>query len=117
MAQTKQTEFRCGDPEIIPYTPGADVHAGDVVVFNGICGIAHIDIPANQLGSLAIGGGQYDCLANVGDVINLGDPVYWDDTNNTAETGATSNTKFGFAAAAKAANDTTVRVFHKYPNF
>ena len=54
MAQVPAQTY--SDECAIDYTPAAAVTGGDVVVLNGIVGVAVTDIAANELGSLAIEG-------------------------------------------------------------
>ena len=54
MAQVPAQTY--SDEDAIDYTPSAAVTGGDVVVLNGIVGVAVTDIAANELGSLAIEG-------------------------------------------------------------
>ena len=54
MAQVPTQTY--SDEEAIDYTPSVAVTGGDVVVLNGIVGVAITDIAASDLGSLAIEG-------------------------------------------------------------
>lgn len=107
-----EARFVSGNYDATKHTPGSAVEAGDVIVAGACCLIAHHDIAANEEGAVAMGGGIYEVAANSGDVIAQGDRVYWDDSANTAEEGATSNTHLGYAARAKASGETTVFVRH-----
>lgn len=107
-----QAIFVSGTPNMVPYTPSGAVTAGDVIVEGSRVYIAHHDIAAEALGSVASGGGIYDFLATSGDEIAMGDPVYWDDSANVAEESATSNQLIGSAVKAKIDGETTVRVQH-----
>lgn len=102
------TFVREGDS--IPYTPGGDVAAGQVVDLGTFVGVAREPITANQLGSLAIRG-TFDFLKFSGEAISLGDRVYWDEGTNTAsKTVGYSEAIIGVCVAAAAAEDSTVRV-------
>lgn len=63
--------FLHGDPLMVDYTPsGADVAAGDVVIFAGKACIAHTDIPDGKLGALAWPNGRA--------VYEIGEELDWD---------------------------------------
>jgi len=98
---------------LIDYTPGAAVAAGDVVVQGDLVGVANIDIPANTLGALAVVG-VFDLpkASGVGTAIAVGSIVYWDATAQQATTssGAGANKELGKTVAAAGDNDATVRV-------
>lgn len=99
------TTFRHGNPVMVDYTPAAgDVAAGDVVIVGavatnntsgvgGLAFIAHTDIANNVKGSLASGGGVYQCvnLNNAAD----GAEVFWDGTNKVT-TVTNTKAKFGY---------------------
>lgn len=104
---------RVHDEDMIDYTPGADVSAGDVVVQGELVGIANRDIPANTLGSLSVTG-VFD-LPKVGGPdrdIAAGADVYWDEANQVAMDDAASgaNKKVGRAVRYAEMADVTVRV-------
>lgn len=96
------------EADIINYTPGSAVSAGQVVVINGRCFVAHAAIPASTLGSV-YAGGVFDVTKQSGVTFTAGDIVYWDDTNNYANA-TSSNTLFGVATADAVSGDTYVRV-------
>ena len=102
------TTFRSGSPIMIDYTPGdGDVAAGQVIQLTdgasntvevGLSlGIAHVDIPNNTLGALAVYGGVYDVvnLNNAADYAT----VFWDNSNNKVTTVSTNNARFGFVVS------------------
>lgn len=110
-----QAKFISGDPIMIPYTPSGAIAAGDVIVEGDSTFIAHLPIAANTLGAVAAGGGVYEATAtggSGGDVIALGDRLYWDDTADVAEESATSNVQLGIAIEDKAETATTIRFVH-----
>lgn len=108
-----QAIFVNGNPIMVPYTPSGAVSSGDVIVEGARVYIAHQDIAANALGSVAAGGGVYDFLATSGDEVAMGDDVYWDDSSNVAEESATSNNLIGQCVLAKASGTTTLRAIHR----
>ena len=95
-----QTTLRSGDAEIvyIPYTPGANVNVGDVVLLGNTTGlglgIAPLSLEANKLGKLAISGGVYD-VVNLNNAANYA-KVWWDNTNKSVTTVSTNNALFGY---------------------
>lgn len=101
--------FRHGEPLMIDYTPGSAVAAGAVIVLGSLTAVAHKDIPANTLGSLAIHGGVYDMTGSGS--INPGLKVYWDNTNKNFTTTSAGNTVFGYTVEAAALNAIS-KVFH-----
>ena len=91
-----QAKLVHGNPLMVDHTPSAAVAAGDIVVVGEIPHVAHLDIDANRLGALAMGGGVYQVTADAG-TIEPGDKVYWDDTANkvTEAAAAGANKHFG----------------------
>jgi predicted RecA/RadA family phage recombinase len=93
----------------IDYTPGGAVVAGQVIEQVNLIGIATQPIAANVAGSLQVEG-VFDFVKTATLVVNVGDPIYWDDTANEANKTSASNMLIGKAVRASAAADTTVRV-------
>lgn len=95
----------------IDYTPSGAVTGGDVVVLNGIVGVAPCDIAANAKGSLAIRGIFQLPKTTAAWVRGL--PVHWNPTgdpdNGTAGTGAANQlgvgTYAGVAVETEASGD------------
>lgn len=103
--------------DVVAYTPGSAVVAGQVVVQTNLVGVALNPIAANETGSLAVSG-IFD-VDQAAEIIPAGAAVYWDADGNsvsgTAGAGAatataTGNTFMGFAQAVTAATDSYVRV-------
>jgi len=101
--------------DAINYTPAEAVAAGQVVVQNGLVGVARTPIAANALGSLAVVGLFKVAKANL--EINGGAAIYWDadgdPVGGTAGTGcattsAEGNTFMGFSTASAGASDAEV---------
>jgi predicted RecA/RadA family phage recombinase len=92
---------------LIDYTPGSAVAAGEVVVIGSVVAVAPRPIAANALGAVAVEG-VWSMSKNAGIVIGAGDKVYYYATSG-AVTGATG-TAAGFAVAAAASGDTSVKV-------
>ncbi len=78
--------FDRGECLTMPYTPGADVLAGVVVVTEDLVGVVPANIDANALGDLQIIGpqGVWRLVKAIGSgtAIAKGVVVYWDDTND-----------------------------------
>lgn len=115
MAQVPATFWAQGD--LIDYTPGAAVTAGDVVVVNGMPLVAFADIAAGVLGALRVRG--VIKVPKITGAFAVGDSVYWNPTGspNTgtassgAATGVTSAAYFmGYATVAAASGDDFVYV-------
>ena len=104
--------------QALDYTPTAAVSAGDVIVIGSLVGIAKLDIEANRLGALWIGG-IFD-VAHGADEIADGAACYWDADGNpvggTAGSGcvtatAGGNTFMGFKVnGAVIATDAVARL-------
>lgn len=120
MATTPLTAFAgkakyvSGDVETRDYTPGSAVDAGDVIVIDGWPYVAHQDIPANTLGSLAIRGGIYDVIKDgtSGPTITDGEPIYWIENDELATDDGVGNVHFGKAVEAASDSASRVRVHH-----
>lgn len=95
MAQVPAQTY--SDECAIDYTPAAAVTGGDVVVLNGIVGVAVTDIAANKLGSLAVEG--LFKLPKTTAAWVRGLPVHWNPTGDpdsgTAGTGAANQLGLG----------------------
>lgn len=104
--------FRSGDPVMCDYTPGTAVSAGDVVVVGDLPMVAHLDIGANELGSLASHGGVYEMTA-AGNYAP-GEAVYWNDTAKKVTQAVGSHKHIGYLTpdSDPAADGDTVRVIH-----
>lgn len=95
----------------IDYTPASAVTGGDVVVLNGVVGVATRDIAASAYGSLSVEGLKYVPKTTAAWVVGL--PVHWNPTgdpdNGTAGTGAANQlgvgTYMGIATLAAASGD------------
>lgn len=81
----------------IDYTPASAVTGGDVVVLNGIVGVAPVDIAANTPGALTVRGHQKMPKTTAAWVAGL--PVHWNPTgdpdNGTAGSGAANQLGVG----------------------
>ena len=109
MATPLTTLVSTGD--MIDYTPGSAVAAGDVIVQTDLIGIATQDIAASKKGALAVTG-VFDFPKDTGsaDAIVAGDTLYWDAGNEVATATASTHKQLGKAVAAAAAATATVRV-------
>lgn len=110
-----EAQFVSGDPVAVDYTPSSGaLSAGQVVLLGNTagltCGIAHLDVSNNTLGSLAVGGGVYD-------VTMLGNyaawtKVFWDDSVNKVTTTSTNNAQFGYLIEGGTGANTVVQALH-----
>jgi predicted RecA/RadA family phage recombinase len=89
-----QAVFHHGHSLMVDYTPGSAVAAGDVVVIGDKPYVAHRDLPANELGALAAGGGVYKGVA-AGNYAP-GEAVYWNDTANKFTQAVGGHPHFGY---------------------
>lgn len=109
MAQTPAKTY--SSDGTIDYTPGSAVTGGDVVVLNGLVGVAVTDIAANTKGSLATEG-LFKLPKTTGAMVR-GLPVHWNPTGDpdsgTAGSGAANQlgigTYCGILAEAAASGD------------
>jgi predicted RecA/RadA family phage recombinase len=116
MAQTPALYYADGD--VIDYTPGSAVVAGDVVVVGTFPLVAPSAIAANVKGTLIAEGVVQ--VPQKAEIIAAGAAVYWDPTGDpvtgTNGTGAATGTAgslnlMGWATETTAATDTYVKVF------
>ena len=99
------------DGNSVDYTPGSAVTAGQVVVQGELVGVAKVDIPANALGALALGGVfDFPKATGVGTAISAGANCYWNAAAQQATTTATGNKLIGKCVRAAVDADTTVRI-------
>jgi hypothetical protein len=132
MAFAPIAKFVQGSPLRLDHTPVAAVNAGDVLTYGGgsganaglgSCRIAHLDIAAGALGSLAVGYGVYDFpkSTNNGSGATLATTgastkAYFDSVNKqvvfTTNGGSGTTTFLGQLAATCADADTTARILH-----
>lgn len=97
------------DGMIIDYTAASAIVAGQVIPLVTRVGVALEDIAANATGSVKITG-VFECAAETGVAFDVGDQLYWDDTNNRLTKTATGNTPAGIAVEPKATAGTTAKV-------
>jgi len=93
--------------DMMDYTPGADVTAGDVVVVGEIVGVALADIASGEKGALALEG-IFEVACKSADVVTAGALLYWDATEGEATLTQGTNNPIGVATTAAA--DTVVLV-------
>ncbi|MCC5830147.1 MAG: DUF2190 family protein [Phycisphaeraceae bacterium] len=102
------------DGDAIDYTPtSGSVAAGDVVVLGDLIGIAKQPIADGALGALAVVG-VFDVRkpANGSVDFGIGEPVYWDATNQVAAAtdGGGTHKLLGLAVRIALDNQDSVRV-------
>jgi predicted RecA/RadA family phage recombinase len=98
--------IQCGDA--IDHTPSGALTAGDVVVQQALVGVAPQDVAANALGAVEIE--QVWRCAKDASVFAVGDPAYWDDTNNQMKADPSVGPYAGIVVKAAATGDSTVDV-------
>jgi predicted RecA/RadA family phage recombinase len=109
MAQTAANAY--SENDAMDYTPSSAVTAGDVVVLNGIVGVAPVAIAANTKGAISISGIKKVPKTTAAWVRGL--PVHWNPTgspdNGDASSGAANQigvgTYMGIAVAAAGSGD------------
>jgi predicted RecA/RadA family phage recombinase len=94
---------------VIDVIASADISVGDVVPLTNMCGVALVDIAANDTGSVKLDG-VFTLPTDTGAAWSVGEKVYWDATNKKATKTATSNTPLGFAVTAKVSAGTSCNV-------
>lgn len=102
------------DGDMADYTPDADVAAGDIVdLGNGLVGVAHTAIAADELGSVYIEG-IFAVRKASGTTIARGLNVEWDEYDAGAGVGLAVGSGgdyiIGIAAEAAVSGATTVKV-------
>jgi len=99
--------------DVIDYTPGSAVAAGEVVVLGDLVAIAPRAIAANEVGALALEG-IWDVPKESGTASGstAGTVYYWDAGNEVATTDSDSGTnkQIGHSVADADAGDETVRI-------
>lgn len=93
--------------DVIDYTPVAATPAGTVVAFGGGIGVTTADIKAGELGALALTG-VFE-FPKASGAIDFGAAVYLT-TGGKITASATGNTAAGYAVAAAASGDGSIRV-------
>ena len=96
-----------GDAYDYVNTTGSTIDAGTVKVVGGFVGVVQNDIPAGELGSLALTGVWEVAKENTTAAFTAGGAVYWNDTNGYADS---PGTYMGLAWADADATDDYVRV-------
>ena len=99
---------------VIDYTPGGALAAGEVVALAGFVGIAKRATAAAEPAALAIRG-LFKVGKQTGVAWTRGDIIYWVDASNFANKTAGGNTRMGIAERDAASGDTTGYVL-VYPN-
>jgi len=102
--------FKYGEPEMVEYTPGADVAAGDVIVTNGTTRIAHVPILSGLLGALGADGGVYSVAGDA--VIAADKKVYWVAASSKVSETVGANKVFGVTVTACSGDAALCNVRH-----
>ena len=93
--------------ESIDFFPDRDIAAGEIVIRNGLVGVARIPVKKGTLGSLALSG-VFDVTKPVRCAFSAGAAVYWDAARQSAVT--SGDQLLGLAAESSRLNDSHVRV-------
>ena len=95
--------------QVLDYTPGSNVTAGQVVLIGVRIGVALTAIAANATGPLQVSG-VFNIAKLSTDVVAQGAALYWDNGNSRLTTTSAGNTLAGYAAAAAGNGATTVAI-------
>ena len=93
--------------ESIDFLPDRDISAGEIVIQNGLVGVAKIPVGKGTPGSLALSG-VFDVTKTVRCAFSVGAAVYWDTVRQSAVT--SGDLLLGLAAENSKLNDSHVRV-------
>ena len=93
--------------ESIDFLPDRDISAGEIVIRNGLVGVAKIPVGKGTPGSLALSG-VFDVTKTVRCAFSVGAAVYWDIVRQSAVT--SGELLLGLAAESSKLNDSHVRV-------
>ena len=93
-----EAQLSHGGPTMVDYTPGAAVVAGKVIVTADTVRIAHLDIAANTLGSLAAVGGSYTVFGDA--AIAADKKVWWNAAAGQITETASTHKVFGVTETA-----------------
>lgn len=93
--------------ESIDFLPDRDIAAGEIVIRNGLVGVAKIPVGKGTPGSLALSG-VFDVTKTVRCAFSVGAAVYWDTVRQSAVT--SGELLLGLAAESSKLNDSHVRV-------
>ena len=93
--------------ESIDFLPDRDIAAGEIVIRNGLVGVAKIPVGKGTPGSLALSG-VFDVTKTVRCAFSVGAAVYWDIVRQSAVT--SGELLLGLAAESSKLNDSHVRV-------
>ena len=93
--------------ESIDFLPDRDIAAGEIVIRNGLVGVAKIPVGKGTPGSLALSG-VFDVTKTVRCAFSVGAAVYWDTVRQSAVT--SGELLLGLAAESSTLNDSHVRV-------
>ena len=91
----------------IDFLPDRVIAAGEIVIRNGLIGVARIPIKKGTLGSLALSG-VFDVTKTVRCAFSVGAAVYWDAARHSAVT--SGDMLLGLAAESSRLSDSHVRV-------
>ena len=93
--------------ESVDLRPAREIAAGEIVIQNGLVGVAKIPIAAGELGSIALSG-VFDVVKTAHCAFSTGSAVYWDAARQSAVT--SGDVLLGLAAESAKLTDSRVRV-------
>ena len=94
--------------QAIDFVPSRDVAAGEILVCNGMAGVARLPVKAGELGSLHLSG-VYDVDKAPG-AIGVGSKVYFDAGSGLATAAESGNAYLGVASCNSPSGAAKVRV-------
>lgn len=93
--------------ESVDLRPDCEISAGEIVVRDGLVGVAKIAVKKGELGSIALSG-VFDVVKPARCAFSTGSTVYWDALRQSAV--ASGTVLLGLAAESAKLTDSTVRV-------
>lgn len=95
--------------DVIDYTAGSNIVAGQVVLIGARIGVALQDIANGKVGSVAMTG-VFTINKLSTDVVAAGALLYWDNSNSRLTVTSSGNTLAGYAVAAAGNGVATVNI-------
>jgi predicted RecA/RadA family phage recombinase len=95
--------------DVIDYTPGSNVSAGDIVVYGELIGQVVADALAGDMVGLRVAG-VIEAPKLSTDTPAVGAKVYWDAGNTRLTTTASTHKQAGHSVGAYASGTTTMKV-------
>lgn len=93
--------------ESIDIVPNSPVASGEIVIRNGLVGVARLPISAGELGALALSG-VFDVIKTARCSFSVGAAVFWDASRRSAVT--SGEIMLGLAIQGSSVTDDKVRI-------